>query len=249
LAQARARSPGTTHRALRSVRLTAADVLHAVAIGAFLVGLLTWAESTLMGWWHDLMLFWAGHLGIPLYRADEDPGLFAWRPASGDSQGVTPAVATGTATVMLALLASTFWMKDALTPLKCLVRTLCGLQLTALLYFMFVPALFPYTVAGHLQSMLNTGYGVMIAMAVLLALGYCVLHIPLHQKRLHPALVLAYFAVMVPHVTVLHALVLQHLSVLFMPILYLCFGIVFDVMVFVALYSWLASRLPASAVA
>ena len=40
---------------------------------------------------------------------------------------------------------------------------------------------------------------------------------------------------------------MQHLSVLFMPVLYICFGAVFDALVFVALYSWAVSNAPVDA--
>jgi len=43
------------------------------------------------------------------------------------------------------------------------------------------------------------------------------------------------------------AFIMPRLSVLFMPVLYLCFGAVFDALVFVALYSWAASNTPANA--
>ena len=84
---------------------------------------------------------------------------------------------------------------------------------------------------------------------LLLTIGWGVLRLPLHQKLLYPVLMLAYFALMVPHKALLSLLILQQMSVLFMPLLYLCFGTVLDLMVFVALYSWLASLAPADAVA
>lgn len=52
---------------------------------------------------------------------------------------------------------------------------------------------------------------------------------------------------MVPHQVLAQALIMQHLSVLFMPVLYICFGAVFDALVFVALYSWAASNAPLDA--
>jgi hypothetical protein len=128
------------------------------------------------------------------------------------------------------------------------VRALCVVQATAVLVFALAPSLFTYTIPGHMQAMLKAGYDLMLAEPALLALGYGILRIPALHRMFHPALVLGYFALLVPHQAVLHALVLQHLSVLFMPLLYLCFGVVFDVMVFVALYSWLVSRVPADAV-
>jgi hypothetical protein len=120
-------------------------------------------------------------------------------------------------------------------------------QASALLFFMAYPTSFPYTITGHLAATLNAGFYLMLAVPVLLALGWGVLRIPLHQKLLVPMFMIAYFAVLLPHQALLHALVVLHFSALFMPLLYLCFGAVLDLMIFVALYSWLVSRVPAQA--
>jgi hypothetical protein len=201
-----------------------------------------------MRWWHDLILFWADALNIPLRTAEGAAGVFEWLTPDGASQMPTAAIGLGTAAAVILLYACTYWMGDALTPAKYVIRIVCLVQASALLFFMFVPSRFAYTIPGHMLAMLGSGYGVMLAVAALMALGYGLLHIPLQLRLAHTALVLGYFAVMVPHQVVLHALVLQHLSVLFMPLLYLCFGVVFDVMVLVALYSWLVSRVPADAI-
>lgn len=94
---------------------------------------------------------------------------------------------------------------------------------------------------GHLATLLNAGFCLMLALPLLLALGRGVLRVPLHQKLLCPVLVMAYFAVMLPHQALLHAVVVQHFPALFMPLLYLCFCAVLDLMVLVALCAWLAS--------
>lgn len=101
-------------------------------------------------------------------------------------------------------------------------------------------------VTGHLAALLNAGFYLMLATPPLLALGWGVLHMPLRQRLLGPVLVVAYFAVMLPHQALLHALVVQHVSVLFVPVLYLCFGAVLDLMVFVALCAWLTGMAPAT---
>ena len=81
----------------------------------------------------------------------------------------------------------------------------------------------------------------MLTTPVMLAMGYYILNQGLGTKLLRTALILLFFAVMVPHQVLAQALVMQHLSVLFMPVLYICFGAVFDALVFVALYSWAVS--------
>ena len=81
----------------------------------------------------------------------------------------------------------------------------------------------------------------------MLALGWGLLRVPIWQKILAPCGVLAYFALMLPHKLLLQAWLLEQLSILFMPVLFLCFGSLLDLWIFVALYAWLASRVPAQA--
>jgi hypothetical protein len=202
----------------------------------------------LMQFWMELIAWWAARLGLALTLA---PGAAApalqWQ--AGYAGSLVPTAGNGaiTAAVVVAVYAGTYWMSDRQTPLKYVVRALCLIQATALVFFMFSPSMFSYTMAGHLTSMLDAGYYLMLAVAPLLALGWGVLRVPTYQKLLYPLVMLVYFAAMLPHKALLHALVLQHFSVLFMPVLYLCFGTVFDLMIFVALYSWLASMAPAHA--
>jgi Kef-type K+ transport system membrane component KefB len=49
---------------------------------------------------------------------------------------------------------------------------------------------------------------------------------------------------MLPHKLLLQAWLLEQLSILFMPVLFLCFGSLLDLWIFVALYAWLASTVP-----
>ncbi len=238
--------PGA-HRAMRNAPLRMGALLQSLISATLFTALLLWGKEPLMHWWREVILFWGVHLGIPLFAGHSGSGLLLWMQVAGTSVMPTRDIALATTASVIAIYGATFWMSDAMTPLKYLIRTLCVVQATAIVFFAFEPSLFDYTIPGHLQAILNAGYGVMLAVPVLLALGYGILPIRGRNRFLHTAAVLGYFALMVPHMAVLHALVLQDLSVLFMPLLYLCFGVVFDVMIFVALYSWLASRVPADA--
>jgi hypothetical protein len=102
-------------------------------------------------------------------------------------------------------------------------------------------------VARHSEELMTIGYVVMLTTPVMLAMGYYILNQHLAIKLLHTILILGFFAIMVPHQVLAQAFIMQHLSVLFMPVLYICFGAVFDALVFVALYSWAASTAPPQA--
>ena len=94
---------------------------------------------------------------------------------------------------------------------------------------------------------MTIGYTVMLATPVMFAVGYYILNQSLFIKLFHTVLILGFFAILVPHQVLAEAFIMQHLSVLFMPVLYICFGAVFDALVFVALYSWVASNAPVNA--
>src|SRR6476620_11123047 len=94
---------------------------------------------------------------------------------------------------------------------------------------------------------MTIGYGVMVATPVMLAMGYYILNQSLLVKLLHTVLILAFFTILIPHQVLAQAFIMQHLSVLFMPVLYICFGAVFDALIFVALYSWGVSDAPMDA--
>jgi hypothetical protein len=230
LDEARAQAHGPAmHRSLRRLRLTPYAALETLAIALAFTAALWWLRPMLFEGWQALIGGWSARLGVAAGASSLVPG---------------PVTGVLTAAAVMGAFAATYWMPDRMTPLKYLVRVVCVVQATALLFFMAVPSRFPYTVDGHLQAMLASGYYLMLTLPVLLALGHSVLRVPLAEKLLAPALLLLYFALMVPHKALLHVLVLQNFSVLFMPLLYLCFGLVFDLMVFVALYSWLVSRVP-----
>ena len=91
------------------------------------------------------------------------------------------------------------------------------------------------------------GQVVMLATPVMLAIGYYILKQSLLSKLFYTMVILLFFAVMVPHQVLVHALILKNVSTLVMPLFYICFGAVFDVIVFIALYSWVASKSPLSA--
>ena len=115
------------------------------------------------------------------------------------------------------------------------------------MYFWLIPSAFPYSIARHSEELMTIGYVGMLAMPVMLTVGYYILNQSVVMKLFHTALILLYFVIMIPHQIVAQAFIMQHLSVLFMPVLYICFGAVFDALVFVALYSWVISDAPANA--
>lgn len=247
LRRIRRRVPGATmHRAMRRHGLDWQIALQAAAIAALFVGALLWLRQPLERFWRQIILAWASVLELPVRASGSESVSLVWTAPSPMPSG---AVIAGTASVLVLLTAASWRMPDALTPLKYLLRILFAVQFTALAFFLWLPWPFPYTIASHTEALLDSSFAIMVAAPALIALGHGMLRTSTSARLVHPFLILVFFALEVPHLTLVHALVLHHLSILFMPLLYLCFGALFQTMVFVALYSWVVSRLPQDVIA
>lgn len=232
------------HRAISRLAMGPALLLQSLVLMLGFCGALVVFKPQLLELWRHIILFWAGLLDMPLQAAAAQDGASSlgleWtRLASADMPGSTTLALT--AAVTLIAFAATFAMNGRALPLKYLVRILCVVQALSLLFFWLAPAQYPYSVDSHVRDLAMVGYVIMVAVPVMLALGYYVLNIGVAAKVTHTALILLYFMVLIPHQVVAHVLILQNFSLLFMPILYICFGALFNMLMFVALYSWAAS--------
>lgn len=195
----------------------------------------------LVGFWDSVISFWAARLELPLVASvisTPDPGVWSMQTMPSSL------TLTWTWLGLFSLWGMTHFFSDRFHPLKVMLRALCLIQGTACAFFMLAPASFPYTVTQHMRALLDMGYGLMLAVGPMLALGWGILMPSLAAKILAPLGVLAYFAVMLPHKVLLHAWILANGSALFMPVLFLCFGALLDLWVFIALYAWLVGQIP-----
>ncbi len=209
------------------------DGLSALALAALQTLLLWQGQAALLQAWRAVLDFWGTRLG--------SPGL-------GTHTMLTPLPSTrwvlGTAAATAALYLWSGQWPERQRPWRVLTRGLCLVQASACAFLLWAPARFPYGLAQHLNALLQLGADLMLGMPLMLALGWGLLRLPWQLKVLGPLGVLAYFAVWLPHQAVLHAWLLSHASVLFMPVLFLCFGLLLNGWLFIALYAWLASLTP-----
>ena len=239
------------HRAITPLKVTPYLLMQAVLLPLILCSLLLWGKPMLLDFWRDCIVFWSSGLDLPFSRSTQlnDSGLFATVLSTGMVSTPMPSVTALWVTGIIALagLAVSLTMKRATLPLKYPLRIVCVVQLITVVYFWWLPANFPYSIARHSEELMTIGYVIMVATPVMLAVGYYILNQSILIKLFYTALILVFFAILVPHQVLAQAFIMQHLSVLFMPVLYLCFGAVFDALVFVALYSWAVSNAPANA--
>ena len=240
LAAARARGPVRhEHRAVRRARVTPTQVAGALLSAAAALALLHALQPLIDSAWREQLQFWSvrlqTHVALGPAGGIEAPG----GAGSVHAAGLVEMVAVTSATLLV--WAGTRLLPDAMTPVSYFLRILCAVQLSAVVFFLFAGDRFPYTIARHLDAMLACGRASMVAAAILTPLSEGLLGVPLHVRAAHLLLVLAYFTLFVPHGLLMHAWLLEHASILLMPLLYLAFGALLHVLVLVALLSWMLS--------
>ena len=221
-------------------------LMHIVLMGVVPMVLLNHFKLEVTQFWQWIVSLWANALELSIREHFPNIGSdFSWEVVKDGSVAPSDYLLSLTLFTTVAIYAVTYFFSDTFFPLKIIVRALCLIQVTAVLYFFAFPASFPYTVTSHITSLLKVGFYYMMAIAPMLAVGLGILKIPNLQRYAAIAGVLVYFSVMLPHKALLHALILESTSVLFMPILFLCFGSLIDLMIFISLYAWLVSLTPA----
>jgi hypothetical protein len=132
---------------------------------------------------------------------------------------------------------ATFFISKRLIPVIYLVRAILLVQVIALLYFALIPARFPHTSDSYLAGFVTSGIGLISLVPLIFGLTYYIFDFGLPRKALLTSITMAHLALFLPFQCLLQALVLQK-SVLFMPVLYIVFGMPVDVMLVIGFYSW-----------
>jgi len=142
-----------------------------------------------------------------------------------------------TAGLTALLFAATFLLSKSQTPIIYLLRGVLLLQGTALAYFAMWPLRFPHTPDSYMEALMTAGIGLISVVPFLFGLTYYIFDFGLLKKAFLTALTMTYLALFLPFQVLLQALVLQK-TVLFMPLLYIIFGMPVSVLLIIAFYSW-----------
>ncbi|HXX19451.1 MAG TPA: hypothetical protein VEJ46_08615 [Candidatus Acidoferrum sp.] len=154
-------------------------------------------------------------------------------------EGISPDAETWwiTAAVVGVGFAATFFLPKKFTPVTYLLRAVLFIQVTALVYFAWIPAKFPHTPDSYMEGMVTYGIALISIVPTLFGLTYYIFRFRLIRKAALTAMTMAHLAVFFP-LQILAQAVLLEKSVLFMPVLYIVFGLPVDVMIILAFYSW-----------
>lgn len=134
-----------------------------------------------------------------------------------------------------------FLLRERFTPLKYFLRLLALLQGSAILFFAASPEPFPYRLADHVFLLETAGLVVMGLVPLVLGFTLHVFDLALWKKLLLTLAILVHLAVFIPLQLLVHIWLVEHATALIMPVLFLVFGLLLDVLVFVSFYGWALS--------
>jgi hypothetical protein len=142
-----------------------------------------------------------------------------------------------TCLVTLFVFVGSFFMPKRLIPIIYLLRAVLLVQASALIFFALFPTRFPHTPDSYMEALVTSGIGLISVVPLLFGFTYYIFDFGLGKKALLTLLTMAHLSLFVPFQVMLQALVLQE-TVLFMPLLYIIFGMPLDIMLIIAVYSW-----------
>jgi hypothetical protein len=154
-------------------------------------------------------------------------------------EGIAPDAWTWwfTAAVVGLLYAASYFFPKKLTPVTYLLRAVLFIQVTALLYFLLIPARFPHTPNSYMEGLVSYRIALISAVPALFGLTFYIFKFGLFKKIALTTLTMCYLSLFLPVQILLQAIVLEK-TVLFMPILYIVFGLPVDILIILAFYSW-----------
>jgi hypothetical protein len=142
-----------------------------------------------------------------------------------------------TCAATLALFAATLFLPSKLIPVMYLLRGILLVPATALLYFALLPARFPHTPDSYMEGLVTAVIAFISIIPLLFGLTYYIFDFGLLKKAFLTAITMTHLALFLPLQVLLQALFLQK-TVLFMPVLYIIFGMPINILIFIAFYSW-----------
>ncbi len=234
------------HRSMIGLRASPALLVDLVVLPSImLVSVFVVLDQLMLAWrWLMELLRVPLNLGpaIATTVIDLAPSISVAVPAYQVEAGwpSTGQLATGwILTAVLAVLGAV--LRGPWIPLGYLLRALAMLQLSAQVWFTLAAPPFPYSLAVYGSSLLVTGVVILLLAPFLVGATFFVFDFPLHKKFALATLLLGHLAVLFPLQATVHVWIIQNASMLAMPMLFLVFGVLLDVFVYVALYGWAMS--------
>lgn len=235
------------HRALHRLEFRRASLLHPLALLLGSYGVLLASADLITAFWCWEFTFWLPHLDLPAAMESQTRHLFgplAYRlsvprliAGLPDLAALRISAATCAALMVLAFVT----MRGRLLPLGYLLWGACLVQLMSVGLFWWAPQAFSHSLTSHIANGLEYALVLVFCVPLLLSFSFYVFEYSLLKKAVGTALIMLGIVVVVPYQYLAHIALIDFGGLLLMPLLYVLFGLLFDIAVFIALYAWVVS--------
>ncbi|WP_284350615.1 hypothetical protein [Roseisolibacter agri] len=231
------------HRAMIRLRLTPTIAFELLLVPALVAGAVLLLFPELLALWQDFFRFGTRALGLPGQVETSVVTLFGGLTVALPQFTIEAAWPTrmqllGHAGLVVGIALMSFALPRRLYPAALLLRALAILHATSVTFFLLGTRPFPYPLAQYATDFLLCGLVVLTVAPFLLGLTFFIFGVPLVEKLLLSVLLLAHLAVLLPLQLMLHVYIAARASLVMLPLLFIAFGLLLDVTVFVALYGW-----------
>jgi hypothetical protein len=229
------------HHAFRTVKLNSFSRTSAVVLPVFFLALVWLFLPMIFDLWGGIFSFWMTHI----YHGDiaSEPqvifgqNIYLPYPALEAEMPTKPLVILNFLGCFVIFAVSLLLPKKTM-PLNYLLRTIIVIQATASINRLVSPDFFPYTLKIYMLDSLTLCVYMLMLLPPLLGLVYYIFDYPVWRKILLTILMLGYFLVFIPCQYMLHAYLIHEYTMIVLPVLYIFFGMLLDVLTFVSIYAY-----------
>ena len=118
------------------------------------------------------------------------------------------------------------------------LRVVAFFQVTAQVFFALWLYSFPYGGSAYVHGMLIASVMFVSLIPAVLGTTFYLFDFSVGRKVLLTVIMMVHMIVLIPVQYFLHAYVMYHLSLLFMPLVFFVFGLPTNVLIFISLFGW-----------
>ena len=229
------------HHAFLTLSLERRTRMIAMLLPFVFLFLMWWGLPLVTVLWGDIFHFWMSRIytdGDIAYEQIRVLGRLVYMPyplMEADDPSVSMVYWNMGICVVLFLLS--FLIPKVMAPVTYLTRAALLIQASASLDRMLAPDDFPYTLKIYMLDTLSLNIYLVFLLPVVLGFVYYIFDFSAGRKIMLTVLMLVYFFITIPCQYMLHAVAIHEWTLLFLPIMYLLFGTLLDVLMFISIYA------------
>lgn len=229
------------HHAFLTVQMDRFSRVSAILMPPIFLVLLWLLMPAIMQLWGSIFQFWMGHIyqGSVDYAEVRILGhtLIMPYPLLDAIPPSIEAIYLNLAICVIVFLL-TFIVPARIAPMTYMLRATLLIQASASIDRLISPDNFPYTLKIYLLDSLSLSIYMVFLLPVVLGFIYFIFDFGLWRKVTLTLLMLAYYFLTIPCQYMFHAFIIHEWTLLFLPVMYLMFGTLLNVLTFVSIYAF-----------